>query len=338
MRFFLSIAMLAICCQVWLLEAKANDVAASRTVERANSVWDETMGLTVQAIPQALLANAHAVALVPDVVKVGLVVGGRHGRGVLITRDEAGRWQAPTFIEMTGGSVGWQVGVQRTDVVLVFKNREGVENILQGRKFTLGADAGVAAGPVGRQAEAATDGQLRAEVYSYSRSRGLFAGVALEGSVISVDNNANAAYYRQGEPVPQGALTLVSKLAQYSQPMAGNLQPVPNEPQPMELANAMEGTRQSLIAAHSQLQPKLDATWRNYLPLPEAIVRDPRSVSPQMVQDVLKRFDRVAGDPKYAMLTSTNEFQQVHELLGRYFVQVQETTGRTVGLPPPPKP
>ncbi len=335
MRILGWIAVTALCLQGMWQVASANDATAFRTVERANSVWDETMGLTVQAIPTALLANAQAVALIPDVVKVGVVVGGRHGRGVLIARDDAGNWTSPTFIEITGGSVGWQIGVQRTDVVLVFKNREGVQNILAGRKFTLGADAGVAAGPVGRQAEAATDGQLRSEVYSYSRSRGLFAGVALEGSVLSVDANANGSYYRQGEPVPQGAQTLVSKLARYSMPMAAVAQ-VPNDQ--AALANAMEGTRQSLVAAHAQLQSKLDATWRNYLPLPEAIVKDPRMVSPQLVQDILNRFDRVAGDPKYAQLASMGEFQQTHELLGRYLSQIHESTSRTVGLPPPPKP
>ncbi len=127
---------------------------------------------------------------------MGFVVGGRHGRGVLIIKDEKGLWQNPYFITFTGGSIGWQIGAQASDVILVFKSRRSIEAIRKG-KFTLGADAAVAAGPVGRQAEAATDTTLRAEIYSFARSRGLFAGVSLEGSSLSIDNEAVWDFYRQ---------------------------------------------------------------------------------------------------------------------------------------------
>jgi lipid-binding SYLF domain-containing protein len=130
----------------------------------------------------------------PDVVKAGLVFGGRGGKGLMAVRGSDGTWSNPTFITLGGGSFGFQAGVQSADVVLVFRNRRGVDNIVNG-KFTLGADASVAAGPVGRSAQASTDGQLKAEIYSYSRARGLFAGIALDGAVIAIDNRANRRVY-----------------------------------------------------------------------------------------------------------------------------------------------
>ena len=131
---------------------------------------------------------------VRPLVKLGFIVGGRHGTGVLLVRDKEGKWSSPLFVSITGGSIGWQVGAQSTDVLLVFKSRKSVEGIKKG-KFTLGADAAVAAGPVGRSVEAATDVKLKAEIYSYSRSRGLFAGISLEGAALQIDADANASFY-----------------------------------------------------------------------------------------------------------------------------------------------
>lgn len=169
-------------------------------LQQAVKVLDEVMRMPENAIPQRLLSDAYAVAVVPEVVKAGLVVGGRHGRGVIAVRQADGSWSTPSFISLTGGSIGFQAGVQATDVVLVFRSERGVDSIVNG-KFTLGADAAVAAGPVGRMAQASTDGQLKAEIYSYSRSRGLFAGVALDGAVLSIDHRANVrAYGRDTTP------------------------------------------------------------------------------------------------------------------------------------------
>ena len=145
-------------------------------------------------IPDQLLHDAHAIAVFPDVVKAGLVFGGRHGRGLVSVRAPDGTWSNPSFIRITGGSVGWQVGVQSADVILVFRTEQGVANLVNG-KFTLGADASVAAGPVGRQATAGTDEELKAEIFTYSRARGLFAGVAIDGSVLSIDHGANRDVY-----------------------------------------------------------------------------------------------------------------------------------------------
>ncbi len=172
-------------------------VAGEREDKRAAdaaAVLDEIMRAPDQAIPSSLLKDAHAVAVIPDVVKAGFVLGGRAGKGVVAVRGADGVWSNPSFVKLTGGSVGFQAGVQSTDVVLVFRRKAGVDSIVNG-KFTLGADAAVAAGPVGRTAQASTDGQLKAEIYSYSRARGLFAGVALDGAVIAIDHRANQAVY-----------------------------------------------------------------------------------------------------------------------------------------------
>ncbi|WP_137914401.1 MULTISPECIES: lipid-binding SYLF domain-containing protein [unclassified Rudaea] len=150
-----------------------------------------------KGLPSDMIANAYAVAVIPDVIKAGLVIGGRHGLGLLSVKTENGTWSNPSFISMSGGSIGFQAGVSSTDVILVFRTQRGVDSIVHG-KFTLGADASAAAGPVGRTAQASTDAQLKAEIFSYSRARGLFAGAALDGSVISIDNDANAAVYGAG--------------------------------------------------------------------------------------------------------------------------------------------
>lgn len=178
----------------------ATSVAGERQDARlltSTQVLDELMGMPEQNIPTWLLQRAYAIAVVPDVIKVGLGIGGRRGKGVMIVRRDSGAWSNPVFVNLTGGSFGFQVGVQSTDVVLVFTSRKSIEGIVGG-KITLGADASVAAGPVGRQSSAATDIGLTAQVYSYSRASGLFAGVALDGSALTIDQRSNEAYY--GKP------------------------------------------------------------------------------------------------------------------------------------------
>jgi lipid-binding SYLF domain-containing protein len=165
-----------------------------RTVRDSAEVLQQIMKIPEKGIPPVLLRDAHAVAIIPGVIKGAFIVGGRHGTGVVLVRKENGDWSDPVFISITSGSVGWQVGGTSTDLVLVFKSQKGVEGLLKG-KFTLGADAAVAAGPVGRNAEAATDVTLKSEILSYSRSRGLFAGIALDGAALLVDDDGDAAYY-----------------------------------------------------------------------------------------------------------------------------------------------
>ena len=205
-------------------------VAASRQDARlitATQVLSELQSSPDQNVPHWLLERAYAVAIVPSVIKVGLGVGARRGSGVLVVRREDGHWTNPVFINLTGGSFGFQIGVQSTDVLLVFTSRASTEGIVGG-KVTLGADASVAAGPVGRQTAAATDIGLTAQVYSYSRAQGLFAGVALDGSALTIDRRSNAAYY--GKP---GVLA--------SEIIAGNA------PQPPESARDFIATLDRLL-------------------------------------------------------------------------------------------
>lgn len=172
--------------------------ALDRRVDAATEVLQQMSRIPEQSIPPSLLKNAYAVAVIPNLVKAGFLIGGSFGKGVLVVRHPDGRWSNPSFISMGGGSFGWQAGVQGSDIILVFKSRKGVDDIAKG-KFTLGADANVAAGPVGRHTSAATDVGLKAEIYSYSRNRGLFAGVSLEGEWLSMDHKSNLAYYSAGQ-------------------------------------------------------------------------------------------------------------------------------------------
>jgi lipid-binding SYLF domain-containing protein len=162
----------------------------------ASQVLEELSGARDEAIPQRLLERAYAIAVIPDVTKVAWFLGGRRGHGVLVVRGKDGRFCDPVFVTLTGGSFGLQWGVQSTDIVLVFTTPKGVEGI-SGGKVTLGADASVAAGPVGRQASAGTDAAFKAEVYSYSRTRGAFIGLALDGGAMNIDDDADAAFYNQ---------------------------------------------------------------------------------------------------------------------------------------------
>lgn len=165
----------------------------------AADVLDKLRSQRDTEIPERLLQRAYGVAVIPGVTKVAFVVGGRRGTGVLTVRDSRGRFTSPVFVNLTGGSVGFQAGASETDIVLVFTTRRGVEGIADG-KLTLGANASVAAGPVGRQAEAAAGKQ--AEVYAYSRSRGIFVGVALDGTAISINDKANRAFYGGKDVLP----------------------------------------------------------------------------------------------------------------------------------------
>ncbi len=158
----------------------------------ATEVLEELRGQRDQRIPEQLMQRAYGVAVIPDVTKVAFIFGGRHGSGVLVVRDSRGRFSNPVFVNLTGGSAGFQIGAQETDIVLVFTTKRGIENIAGG-KLTLGVGASVAAGPVGRQAEAGAS--TDAEVYAYSRARGLFAGVALDGTALTIDNKANRSFY-----------------------------------------------------------------------------------------------------------------------------------------------
>ena len=186
--------------------------AASKEEQRvANSadVLDQFLRIPEQSIPPAMLARAYAVAVVPGVVRIGFGLGARRGKGILVVRQDDESWSNPAFIALTGGSFGFQAGVQSTDVILIFKSRRGVNNIANG-KLTLGADASIAAGPVGRSVEGATDIRFQAEIVSYSRNRGIFGGVALAGSGVTMDRPKSCP--NRGNATMRGAVISLRSL------------------------------------------------------------------------------------------------------------------------------
>ncbi|HYV13702.1 MAG TPA: lipid-binding SYLF domain-containing protein [Pyrinomonadaceae bacterium] len=164
--------------------------------EKAAKVFGEIMGTPDKGIPTDLLNKAECVAVFPGVVKAGFIVGGKAGRGVASCRTPSG-WSAPAFLEIKGGSVGLQVGGSSTELVLLFMNTNGLKKLVN-NKVELGADASVAAGPVGREAAASTDASMSAEILSYSRSKGLFAGISLKGSVVSAEKSDMEDTYGKG--------------------------------------------------------------------------------------------------------------------------------------------
>ena len=184
------------------------------------------MSTPEQSIPLELLARADCVAIIPAVKKIGFVFGGRYGKGLLVCRSQDGQgWTGPSTVKLEGGSIGLQLGGSSTDVVLLVMNRQGVEKLLS-NKFTLGVDAAVAGGPVGRSAQAQTDAQMHAKILSYSRSRGAFAGVSLGGATLRPDHDANHRIYSRKVshkailsgriPAPESARPLLAALEKYS--------------------------------------------------------------------------------------------------------------------------
>ena len=215
-------AVLASCVAASFGVAQAQAQTLAR-MENTVAVFDEITTMGDRAIPADLLKKAQCVAIVPGLKKGAFVVGAKYGRGFVSCRTDAG-WSAPAGIRMEGGSVGFQIGGTEIDVVLAIMNKRGVDRLLS-NKFTLGADATVAAGPVGRTAAAQTDAAMTAEILSWSRSRGVFAGVAIEGATLRGDDDANLDLYgkrlemRQivtgSTPVPAAAGALISRLSKF---------------------------------------------------------------------------------------------------------------------------
>src|ERR1035438_9431304 len=201
------VLLLLVCFLTPILYATADDdtktapepnTKASGRVEAAGTVLDEIQAAPDQRIPEEILGSAECVAVVPSLLNGGFVIGGRYGKGVASCRTPKG-WSAPAFFTIGGGSFGLQIGGQATDLVMLIMNKGGMNNLLSSQ-FKLGADASAAAGPVGRHAAADTDWKMRAEVLTYSRSRGLFAGLELSGAVIKQDKDSTREFY--GRMVP----------------------------------------------------------------------------------------------------------------------------------------
>ncbi|MDA7975383.1 MAG: lipid-binding SYLF domain-containing protein [Pirellulales bacterium] len=194
---FCLLAVVALMSSGTQLRAQTSVAAGTevQTVVAARQTLDQFFSIQIEAIPPSMLQSAAGVAIFPNMVKGGFILGVNYGKGVLHVRNQDQSWSPPVMVTMGGGSIGFQAGVQAADIVLVFKTPQSLTNILGGQKVTLGADASVAVGPVGRQANAATDARLGAEIYSYARSRGLFLGVSLGGADLSVDHNADGVLY-----------------------------------------------------------------------------------------------------------------------------------------------
>lgn len=306
------------------------------TVQQASAVLSQIMAAPAQGIPRQLLSDAQAVVIVPRMKGGAFVVGIRKGRGVLVVREPNG-WRAPQFVEMTGGSVGWQAGIQSSDVILVFRSRESLDNLMNG-KLTIGADASVAAGPVGRQVAAATDLDLSAEIYSYSRSRGAFVGVSIDGTVLKSDPQADARFYPPQGGMPQSANQLINQLASYVN-VGQVVEGVPVEETSLVLPNPPEAlpdaVRQQLIHDYNQLFALLDTNWKTYLALPKSAYQTSPLDGQQLGELItcLQRYETVAVQPQYSQLSSRPEYQQVMKGLRNVVSQPQQ---QELVLPPPP--
>ncbi len=204
----------------------AKDNEPAKRLQEAAAVFSEVMNAPDKGIPQDLLANAHCIVIVPELKTAAFIVGGKYGKGYLLCRNKRGPgWSAPATVRIEGGSVGFQIGGSTTDLIMLVMNARGADKLLSS-KFTLGAEGSVAAGPVGRTATAQTDAQMHADILSWSRSQGLFAGIALEGATLRQDLDDNATLYGRklenraivsnGVRAPQSAAKLIALLNRYS--------------------------------------------------------------------------------------------------------------------------
>jgi SH3 domain-containing YSC84-like protein 1 len=327
--------------QVFATPATSREAAV---VDSAVDVLGQIMAIPGRSIPESLLSKSEGIVIIPDMIKGGFIVGVRHGRGVVVTRDENGKWKPPMFVEITGASVGWQAGLQGTDLVLVFRTKTSLQNLMRG-KFTIGATASAAAGPVGRDAQAATDARLKAEIFSYSRSRGLFAGVALDGAVLNVDQAATNTYYQPvggafnqpGQPValPPSANRLQEQLAKYTPTAAPPTGRAPAVTAPMP-ATGLQALRGQLAASSRQLSAVLDPAWRTYLALPAEVYARDGSPAAEALRLSLDRFTTVGTDARYQHLAQRPEFRNTWSLLQRYSAAIQPAVPPLV-IPPPPR-
>jgi lipid-binding SYLF domain-containing protein len=218
----------SLCSIAFAADNQAKESKATERVEAAADVLNQIQSAPDSGIPQEILGKAECVAVVPSMLKGGFIVGAKYGRGLATCRTPKG-WSAPAFFMTTGGSVGFQIGGQAVDLVMLIMNDDGMQHLLSS-KFELGADASVAAGPVGRHAEGNTDWKMRAQVLTYSRARGVFAGVSLNGAVVKQDKDATREFYGHmvtfkaaltGEvDPPPGANPFLSTLAKWAQEAA----------------------------------------------------------------------------------------------------------------------
>lgn len=310
----------------------------AESVVMSEQVLSELMAIPGRQIPRQLLQEAQGIAIIPNVIKVGFVAGVRRGHGVVMVRDAEGEWSLPQFVALTGGSVGFQAGVQGTDVVLVFTTRKGVDGLMKGQ-FTVGVDASVSAGPVGRETSLGTDATLRSEIYSYSRSRGLFIGAALDGSALDIDHISHATYY--GTPtgqVPSRLPAAAVELRHFLSDLTPRnpARPANELPAPAESPKLIEGLRRSLLQNAAQLHALLSPEWRQYLAIPTELQHPGVSPSPEAMTKLIGHFAAINTSPDYQQLAQRPEFQHTYEVLREYEKAISGSRP-ALQLPPPPK-
>jgi SH3 domain-containing YSC84-like protein 1 len=227
-RFLLLTLIMSLCSLSFAADERAKESKAADRVQAAADVLNEIEAAPDAGIPQEVLGSAECVAVVPSMLKGGFIVGAKYGRGLASCRTPKG-WSAPAFFVVAGGSFGFQIGGQAVDLVMLIMNENGMKHLLSS-EFALGADASVAAGPVGRHAEGNTDWKMRAEVLTYSRARGLFAGVTLNGAQIKQDKDSTREFYGRMVPfktaltgeidAPPAANPFLTTLAKWAQEAA----------------------------------------------------------------------------------------------------------------------
>ncbi|MBR5711703.1 MAG: lipid-binding SYLF domain-containing protein [Thermoguttaceae bacterium] len=309
-------------------------------------VLNEIMEIPVNAIPTSMLKRAEGLVIIPNMIKGGFAVGGAYGRGVFMVRQPGGAWSHPNFVSMAKGSFGFQAGVSSTDIVLVFCTKRSIEQFTEG-KLTLGVDAAVAAGPVGRQAEAGTDLTLTSEVYSYSRARGVFLGAAIDGGILNIDKDLTNRYYAAaGSPMPPTAWALVKALNAYSGVPNAPGEPLPPTqapaPKPVYQGPSLEVLRPQVAAAYAQLSPLLDQQWKAFLAVPPEFFTPERSPLPpkDKVHQALNHYRAVANNEQYKVLNMRPEFQTVYQLLNQWDIAATqlEAMVRDANAAPAPVP
>jgi lipid-binding SYLF domain-containing protein len=279
MKKIVAAALLIISMTTWAWSQ--NRGAQVDRVQTASTVLDQIMSAPDHAIPDGILSGAKCIAIVPSMLKASFVFGANYGKGVATCRTEHG-WSAPVFFKVTGGSFGFQAGGQASDLVLIIRTDDGMQHLLQS-KFKLGADASAAAGPVGRDAQASTDLTLRAQVLTYSRSRGLFLGVSLSGGVIRQDDGDTRAFYggkdwtfysllRGQIPAPQDSLVLLNTVEKYAPTpkVRAQVAPAPVMTSPAPAATPAETPATSSPADPAQAPTAMDPTTEEPAAAPAA--------------------------------------------------------------------
>ena len=321
-------------------------------ISEASAVFSEIMAIPAKRIPRRMLQDAAGVAIIPNVIKGGFVIGARFGTGVVLIRDPKGGWHAPVFIKLTGGNIGWQAGVQSTDVILVFKTQQSVQGLLSG-KLTLGADAS------GRRRTDRTSGGGSHGWSTVSRNIFLFPAAVVCSSVFHWTARSSrsirwpmlsiTAHPHPGAPVvvPEAAKELVQQVVPYTKTSVASVPAVPAVPASTQLTpvnpilaqqyakQETEHVRDELAKFAPELYEMLDPSWQSYLALPAGVFQASGHPPLAALNTSLARFETVRANPKYAALANQPKFQSTYGLLKHYIAELSNTS-TTLNLPLPP--